>query len=153
MPVKVSANNSTPFMRHQGSVDLVAVDTIRIVFLWSASSKKNRLHRTVHVPSRAALSFGKVDPRASHATHAIGFTCWRHNCHVIPSWRHLLTSSPVNLLTSFVDFSLWRLTLTRFDRWLLARVNFLQSRCSLPSFSRRFHFCSLFLHILFLNEE
>ena len=56
--------------------------------------------------------------------------------------RHLLTSSLTRTLTS-VDFDL-RLTLT---------VDFLQSRCSLPSFSRRFHFCSLFLHILLVNEE
>ena len=70
---------------------------------------------------------------------------WRHPCEVSPSWRHLLTSAPPHLLTSFVDFS--------FDGWILNIVDFLQSKCSLPNFLRRFHFCSPFLHILLLNEE
>ena len=145
--VKVSANNSTRFTRHQGSSNLVAADTIKIIFLRFASSEKNRLHRTVHASSRAAISFGEVNPRASHALRAAGFTCWHHNCHVSPSdvsyvrhhqsacWRHPLT---------FL-FDGWL--------WLSLTVDFLQPRCSLLSFSRRFHFCSIFLHILLLNEE
>ena len=71
-PVKVSAKNSTCLTFHQGISDLVAVDTIRIVLLRSTSSEKNRLHRIVHTPSRAALNFGDVDLRASRAPHAIG---------------------------------------------------------------------------------
>ena len=49
----------------------------------------------------------------------------------------------------------WPLTLT--GRWLWPLTFclswLLQSRCSLPSFSRRFYFCRPFLHILLLNEE
>ena len=55
-------------MRHKGSSDRVAVDTIYIVFLRSAFSGKNRLHWIVHVPSRAGQSFGKFYPHASRAT-------------------------------------------------------------------------------------
>ena len=64
--------------------------------------------------------------------------------------RHLLTSLPRHLLTSSLTRTL---TSVDFDLRLTLTVDFLQSRCSLPSFSRRFHFCSLFLHILLLNEE
>ena len=59
----------------------------------------------------------------------------------------------------FVDFY-WQ-ALVNFDRWLFAWltvdfnaiVDFLQSRCSLSNFLRRFHFYSPFLHIVLLNEE
>ena len=100
-----------------------------------------------------------------HMPHAPSFTpSWRHpwcyQCHVIPS----LHQHPVTCLRHFadvifVDFC-WQ-ALIDFDHWLFAwltvdfnaRVDFLPSRCSLSSFSSRFHFCSPFLHILLLNEE
>ena len=41
-----------------------------------------------------------------------------------------------------------------FDRGLtFCQSWLLQSKCSLHSFSRRFHFCSIFLHILLLNKR
>ena len=95
------------------------------------------------------------------------YCCWRH------LWRHSATSTLADvifqvaigvilmssslMLTSspnqLVDVIRWPLTLTRFDRWLFAKVDFLPSRFSLSSFSHRFHLCSPFLHILLLNEE
>ena len=84
---------------------------------------------------------------------------WRHQCHVNPSlhqhpvvcWRQchviLLTSS--SLTVDHVDFhcwpSHWLWPLTFLHCWLLL------SKFSLPSFSHRFHFCCLFLHIVSLN--
>ena len=98
---------------------------------------------------RATWIFCVNAPCAPRATRAVQSSSWRHPwhhlLHVSPrcvSIRHLLKSAPRHLLT--VDFD-WSLTF--YQNWLL------QSRCSLPSFSRRFHFCSLFLHILLLNEE
>ena len=62
-------------MHHQGSSDLVAADTVKIVFLRSASLEKNRFHRTGHTPSRVAISFDEVNPCTLHALRAAGFTC------------------------------------------------------------------------------
>ena len=76
-------------------------------------------------------------------------------------WRHLLTSSttstlvarllmsPTDIIIQLVPSQLayvslcWPLTVDLTGRWplTLTRVDFLQSRCSLPSFLRRFHFC------------
>ena len=83
---------------------------------------------------------------------------WRH----LPC--HLLTSSATASVDVIVDQDVdqtvdlrwldrWLWLYVDFDLWLFAIVDFLQSKCSLPSFSRRFHFCSIFLHILLLNEE
>ena len=61
----------------------------------------------------------------------------------------LLTSALVtSSATSSADVIVWPdcwLALTLTQGWLF------QSRFFLPSFSRRFHFCSLFLHIVSLN--
>ena len=92
----------------------------------------------------------QAPPCAYTCRHALSRACMRQFllltsalgdviCHVI-CWHHLLMSSLTRPLT-YVDFD-WGLTLT---------VDFLQSKCSLPSFSRRFYFCSLFLHIVSLN--
>ena len=78
-------------------------------------------------------------------THKI-CTCWHHcppfadiTCHV--NWHQAVDPHwPYRWLTLIGP-------LTFYQSWLL------QSRCFLPSFSRRFHFCSPFLHIFLLNEE
>ena len=73
--------------------------------------------------------------------------------------------SPNSLLTSLlassadVIFWIWIWTLTfQVERWLWLAVDrwlfwgwLFQSKFSLPSFSRRFHFCCLFFHIVSLN--
>ena len=65
--VKVLAKSSTRYTLHQGCSNLVAVDTIKIKFLRSTSSKKNQLHRIAHAFSHAVQSFGEVDPRGLYA--------------------------------------------------------------------------------------
>ena len=156
--VKVLAKSSTRYTLHQGCSNLVAVNTIRIKFLRSTSSKKNQLHRIAHALSHAVQSFGEVDPRGSYAPRVawlpadvITTTAAVANVTCLRQLHQLLTSSRLcHPLTCCVSRHwLWpSLTVDFF-----ARVDFLQSRCFLPSFSRRFHFCSPFLHILLLNEE
>ena len=65
----------------------------------------------------------------------------------------IIQSTPSQLASASVDLVHWLLTWPCIDRWLWLRVDLLQSRCSLPNFSRRFHFCRPFLHILLLNQE
>ena len=141
VPVKVSANYSTRITRHQHRSHLVVADTIRIVFLRSASSEKNRLHLTAHAPSHTALSFGEFYPCTPRA---VGLPA-----NVITDIITATSTLADTIHWLFFDGWLWLgLTIDFFHR-----VDFLRSKCSLPSFLRRFHFCSLFLHILLLNEE
>ena len=121
-------------------------------------SVKYRLHRTFHAPPCAtevsaslarAFTCRQYSPCAVTRLQLLPRACmrqgssadvsprWRHlprHRHLI-CWRHLLTSSLTRSLTLTTDFY----------RWLF------QSRFFLLSFSRRFHFCSLFLHIVSLN--
>ena len=97
-----------------------------------------------------------------HVPHARLVTCWRHPCHIsIHVTTTLASTSALADIISLhhladviigVDHWLW-LRLLIVDCWLFLIVDFLQFRCSLPNFSRRFHFCSPFLDILLLNEE
>ena len=95
----------------------------------------------LHAPSRAPTH-----------PHALSRACWCHPRQHLPTpllmsptcvscWRHPLT------------LGIWPLTLT--EHWLWP-LTFLQgwlflSRFFLSSFSCRFHFCSLFLHIVSLD--
>ena len=123
-----------------------------------------------HVPPRATAHLGCFSTH-SHALHlqvtrlhvpsrasALLLTSF---CHVSPSCVIVNVTCLRQPLTSSFDF--WRFdcwhsvgliywlskgwSLTFSQSWLFA------VQCSLPSFSRRFHFCSPFLHILLLNEE
>ena len=108
-----------------------------------------------HAPPGSATHL-HTSPRASTRLHVLVFPA-----DVSPRWRHLPRHLPTSSATSSSDVIchiicwrhrwVWPLTLT--EGWLFARVDFLQSRWSLPNFSRRFHFCSLFLHFLLVNEE
>ena len=76
-----------------------------------------------------------------------------HRC-----WRHLLASTTDVILWLWV-FDRWLLKVDRwlwtsvdFDHWLFSKGWLFQSKFFLPNFLRRFHFCSLFLHIVSLNE-
>ena len=129
-----------------------------------ASTRHQNSRRHWHAPSRVANTSHALS-RASRIRHEPTRACTCQDslltlalgdviCHVIRyviCWRHL----PRHLLTS-VDFDHWP-ALTLIEGWLwsltFCQSWLLQSRCSLPSFSRRFHFCSLFLHFLLLNEE
>ena len=83
---------------------------------------------------------------APHALHAPLVAYWRHllmsfatstlvAC-LLTSPDDIIIQSVLILLTS-ASIDLW----SGVDCWLLPRVDFLQSRCSLPSFLCRFHFC------------
>ena len=118
-----------------------------------------------HAPPRVAVHLGSLSrasmrryfrSRASHAslralTHLHPFTDVIHGSpNLRRCWRHLFALA--------ADVILW---LWGFDCWLwpgrrLWSLTFLQGwifqlRFFLSSFSRRFHFCSLFLHIVSLN--
>ena len=113
---------------------------------WSCAT---RTAASFHAPTLADTRF----PRASHASTCLADVI----TNVSPN--SLLTS----LLASSADviFWIWIWPLTfqvdcwlwlAVDRWPLTFPGWLfQSRFSLPSFSRRFHFCCLFLHIVSLN--
>ena len=81
-----------------------------------------------HAPSKVQANVTRDVICSTSALAASAFVIWWRQHHVI-------------LVTSSADR--WPLTLT--GCWLF------QSRFFLPSFSRRFHFCSLFLHIVSLN--
>ena len=73
-------------------------------------------------------------------------------------WRHLLAST-ANVILWLWIFDRWLLKVDRwlwtgvdFDCWLFSKGWLFQSKFFLSSFSRRFHFCSLFLHIVSLNR-
>ena len=139
--------------------DYVFEGTTEIVLRRSTHSWKPRRHRRLHVPPCAVQSCCSADhaphalPRAAALFHApprastVSLTSLLMSALVVPlltslacviRWRHLLTLD-IWPLTFQVDRWLWPLTFLQV--WLFL------SRCSLPSFSRRFHFCSLFLHI------
>ena len=106
----------------------------------SSHVARTSMHRQPsHAPPRTKSALVDISPR------------WRHHCH-ITYWHHRPSSADITRHVSWrnhwqaVDLGwLWLLTFCK--SWLL------QSRFSLPSFLRRFHFYSPFLHILLLNEE
>ena len=133
----------------------------KIVLRRSTRWWKPHSHQRPHARSRAAQSFCVSLPRVSLSPN----WChpWLHQCHVSLNYVSIQSFADVSA-TSSADVICWLLTaLTRtVDRWLLPAVDFewpltflqgclLQSRFSLPNFSRRFHFCNLFLHIMSLN--
>ena len=106
--------------------------------------------------SRAATSLGIKIMR--HHSLPILFTrqnsvWWRHRLRhinlsdIIKPCHHYLRQLAYISTQSAITSSLfdWPM-IVAFDSWLFARVDFLQSRCSLPSFSHRFHFCSPFYY-------
>ena len=122
-----------------------------------------RAARILHAPPRA-VTRPHAHPRA--VTRQVPLVDvspkWRHHCHVTTtSFADVTaTSSADVILDQDVDQTIdqcWLLPLTLTYAWLwpltFCQIWLLQSRCSLPSFSCRFQFCSLFLHILLLNEE
>ena len=129
--------------------DCISRGITKIDFSRSTDQWKPRSHQRRHTPLRAAQRF------CVSASHAILSSSWRHpwrhQCHISPSYISIQSSADVSAPSSY-----WRHSLTP-DRWPLTKpFSFLQgwlfqSRFSLPSFSCRFHFCSLFLHIVSLN--
>ena len=85
-------------------------------------------HHAPHAPSKVQANVTCDVICSTSALAASAFVIWWRQHHII-------------LVTSSADR--WPLTLT--GCWLF------QSKFFLPSFSRRFHFCSLFLHIVSLN--
>ena len=144
-------------------------------------SVKYRLHRTFHAPPCAtevsaslarAFTCRQYSPCAVTRLQLLPRACmrqgssadvsprWRHlprHRHVI-YWRHLprhpLTSSAMASANVICHGTYWRHRWP--DRWLwpltFPQGWLFQSKFFLPSFSRRFHFCSLFLHIVSLNR-
>ena len=128
------------------------------------SSVKNRLHRTFHASLQVSALKSCATIRRQSSSRArtrsddvIGYatsTLVTSSSHVITTCVSLLTLALSQQLRHHCSVDRWSSPLT---------VDFLQSRCSLPSFSHRFHFCSpfyyyyyyyfFFLHILLLNEE
>ena len=134
-------------LRCASCFDKFFVDTTVIDSPQSTQPWKSCTQWSLHTPSYAA--------QRSSAS----ITCLTH-------WPlFLLTSSvtslsPCHLGLTSSSILCWRhpphqLTSLLTDRWsvLTLTVDFLQSKCFLPNFLRRFHFCSLFLHILLPNEE
>ena len=112
----------------------------------------------------APLHVWVVSPRTASSSHApsrASTLLLTSFCHVSPSCVIVDVTCLRQPLTSsfyFWMFDCW--LLSRFNRWLSKGwpLTFSQSwlfavQCPLPSFSRRFHFYSPFLHILLLNEK
>ena len=119
--------------------------------------------------------FRSARPSTCHYSSGLFLTCY-HVPHLQVTRRYSSSSAVTRLLTSFcqvshsyviIDVTCLRHLLTssfdfrRFNRWLLAgltidffpKLTFCSPSAPYPFFSRRFHFCSPFLHILLLNEE
>ena len=162
---KFRQNSFTHLTCHKGCSDLVATVTVGIVFLLPTSSIKNRPHWMSHAPSCIARTFCSVIyvPHALHAPSLCPLTSSDTSPLVdvidmcsVSCWHHLLLSMPhQSLMSSCLRHPLtcrvsrrchwlWPLTLIGVDHWLFAKFDFLQSRCSLASFSHRFHFCIFF---------
>ena len=142
--------------RHDPCSDCVFTGTTKILLRWSTLSWKPDHHRSCHAPSRAAKRFCTK----AHAFHTSSGSVT--HLHAPSRARFLLLTSALGdvitatsstdvisqsadvIVDQTVDLSwLWPLTLTH--GWLF------QSRFFLPSFSRRFHFYSMFLYIVSLN--
>ena len=140
---------------HEYCSDYISAGITEIVLLQSTRRWKPRSHRRLHAPSCITQSFcvkahaphapssALVDVtrdviRAASALPYISIQSFADVSATSSCWHHPLTFD-------HVDFGRWLWSLTFLHRWLL------QSRFFLPNFSRRFHFCSLFLHIVSLN--
>ena len=87
-------------------------------------------------------------PRTSELRHAPPRAVTRRHAHARASFLLLTSSSATASVDVIIDQTVdlrWLWPLTFPQCWLF------QARFFLPSFSRRFHFCSLFLHIVSLN--
>ena len=112
-----------PSVKALPSSELPRALTRRLNFL-----RQRTTRHTPHASSKVQADVTRDIIYSTSALAASAFVIWWRQHHDI-------------LVTSSVDC--WPLTLT--GCWLF------QSRFFLPSFSRRFHFCSLFLHIVSLN--
>ena len=145
--LKFRQNSSTHLTCHKGCSNLVAAITVGIVFLLPTSSIKNRPHRTSYAPSCADVIW-HITPSWRHR-HVLSLLFTSRWCHLLTSTPHqpLMSSCLHHPLTCRVNCRchwLWLLTLTGVDHWLFDKFDFLQSKCSLASFSHRFHFCIFF---------
>ena len=139
--LQVPLRSSSDDLTARGNLTIIGAST-------PLTCRQKILHKISHASTRR-----QDPPRAPMRFHALSrarFLLLTSALVTSSLPRHLLTSLPRHLLTSSLTRTL---TSVDFDLRLTLTVDFLQSRCSLPSFSRRFHFCSLFLHILLLNEE
>ena len=113
--------------------------------IWVFSHVPHTPLTCLHTLSRASMRLADIIADVIHVT-LIAPLLMSLAC--VSRWHHPLT------------LGVWLLTF-QFDRWLWSScwfwsLTFLQDwlfqvRFSLPCFSRRFHFCSLFLHIVSLN--
>ena len=142
--------------------DYISAGITEIVLLQSTRRWKPRSHRRLHTPSCITQSFC-VKAHAPHApssalvdvtrdviraTSALPYISIQSFADVSATsscWHHLLTFDHVDFDRWLLIVDCWLWSLTFLHGWLL------QSRFFLPNFSRRFHFCSLFLHIVSLN--
>ena len=137
--LQVPLRSSSADLPYRGNLTIIEVLTRRHAPPKDSAQKLTRSTRH-HAPSRAI--------RLSHALACVRCSPvdvsprWRHHCHVIclrhspVSWRHRWPGRWL-ALTLTVDFS--------------PGLTFSQSKFFLASFSHRFHFCNLFLHIVSLN--
>ena len=138
--LQVPLRSSSADLPSRGKLTIIGATTCRHIPPKDFAQKLTRSTRR-HVPSRVVrLSHAPTCARCSPADVN---PRWHHHCHVI-YWHHLPSHRWPGrwldrwlALTLTVDFS--------------SRLTFSQSRFFLSNFLRRFHFCSLFLHIVFLN--
>ena len=148
--------------------DNYSIGTIVIASPRSTQPWKSRSHWSSYAPSYAAQ---RSCASVTHLTHRPLFLLMSSLTSLLPRQPYLTSSLPhhhpficwchlpLQLTSSLLTIDqrwFWPLTSVDFDRMLTWSLTFLhrwllQSRFSLPSFSSRFHFCSLFLHILSLN--
>ena len=124
-----------------------------------APTRRSKLlfRRSCAIRAPTRRSFFSCTVTCRHAPQQVSLTSLLTSALVATHcWRHLLASAADVIfwlwiwpLTSQVDRWLW----LAIDRWPLTFSGswLFQSRFSLSSFSCRFHFCCLFLHIVSLN--
>ena len=153
------ADHCTSHCRREYCSYYIFAGITEIILRRSTRQWKPRSHRRPYAPSHATQSF-YVKAHVSHApsltpadvtrdviraTSTLPYVNIQSSIDVSATsscWHHPLTA-----LTLIVDFN----RAVDFDCWLLSQGWLLQFRFSFPSFSHRFHFCSLFLHIVSLN--
>ena len=128
--------------------------TIEIVLHRSTKPWKPQRRQRPHAPPRIAQSFCTVDhalhvpPSSATRLHAPSRSATRRHAPACANFLLLMSALGDVICHVIVDQTVylrWLWPLTFLQGWLF------QSRFFLPSFSRRFHFCSLFLHIVSLN--